>query len=309
LTPCPPDHDLYSIFFKLRPNRPKLHLVTNGARPLAIHSDDDLSLHWQLQSFATKSWAFKVAANIYMYVTDKGRSLRRRGTTLWPEKVQFTPKATVKLARLKYKGNYDPEPLALERFARLMAIHHQVRVTVLGPLAIAELAASGASLAVLTGTEAFTLSDAEIRALKDFVSAGGTLLIDVAGGQAGAADGEGFVRSVKAALAKMFPQGRLVRLAASAPLYQVKGMEIDKVRWRRRTRKQMAGIRTPMLRAIITGDRPAAIFSPQDLTTGLVGCSAHSLDGYYQGSERKPGTAFELMRNIALYAGKAEGRK
>ena len=46
------------------------------------------------------------------------------------------------------------------------------------------------------------------------------------------------------------------------------------------------------------------LISRHDITAGLLGCAGYTLHGYYQGDDRDPGTAFELMRNIALYAGK-----
>ena len=299
-TPCPPKHELYSIHYRLR-GTPRLVIVSNGVRPLAIHTTGDLSLSWQSRRYATRKYDFQAAANVFMYVTDKSTALRRRGTTLWPPKPAEKPDKTLALARLKYEGNYDPEPLAYERFSRLMARQTKTGVKVLGPIPIADLAASGAKLAVLTGTEKFSLSADDIKAIKAFVTGGGTLFIDAAGGER-LGTPTGFVKAAQTVLAAAFPETKLRRLAVTSPLYQMPEMKIKTVRWRRSTRVTMVGNNEPMLRTVVIKDRPAVIFSRLDITAGLLGTPAAGIYGYHPGDVKDPGTAFRLMRNIIMYA-------
>jgi hypothetical protein len=47
---------------------------------------------------------------------------------------------------------------------------------------------------------------------------------------------------------------------------------------------------------VMAGERVGVFFSEEDLTAGLVGYASRSCDGY------DPDSAFELMRNIVLYA-------
>ena len=301
--PCPPEHELYSIHYRLR-GAPRLTVVSNGVRPLAIHAGDDLSLSWQQRRYATRKHDFQVAANVFMYVTDKGTALRRRGTTLWPAEATEPPARTVALARLEYEGNCDPEPLAYERFSRLMALETRTGVKVLGPMAVSDLAASGARLAVLTGTGKFKLSADQIKALKAFVTGGGTLFIDVAGGEKPGA-GKGFANSVETILAAALPGTKLKRLATTSPLYMLSEMEIKRVRWRRSTRVRSIGGKGPMLETIVVNGRPGVIFSRHDVTAGLLGTPVAGIYGYHPGDVKDPGTAFRLMRNIVLYTYKA----
>jgi len=299
-TPCPPKHELYNIHYRLR-GSPRLVIVSNGVRPLAIHTTNDLSLSWQTRKFATRKYDFQAAANVFMYVTDKGTAVRRRGTALWPPRPAVQPAKTLALARLKYKGNYDPEPLAYERFSRLMARHAKTGVKVLAPMPIDELAASGAKLAVLTGTEKFTLSAEETKAIKAFITGGGTLFIDAAGGEKAMAN-TGFVKSVQTLLGAALNDAPLRRLAVGSPLYMMPKMEIKTVKWRRSTRVTMVGKSEPMLRTVIVKGRPGVIFSRLDITAGLLGTPAAGIYGYHPGDVKDPGTAFRLMRNIILYA-------
>jgi len=307
LADAPADHKLYDAVVPLRTRgRPRFKIVSNGVRPLVVHCDDDLSREWQLQNSATKRIAFETAANVYMYFTDLRAAIRARGTTPWPSAPgQFKPTAVCRIARLKYAGNYDPEPLAFERFALLMAHKHQVRVEVADPIAIAGLAKSGAKLATLTGTEAFTLTDAEIADLKAFIAHGGTLFIDAAGGDTGGTKSKGFAAAAKAAIAKIAP-GRLTRVRPSSPIFNIPAMEIKTVNWRRLTRLRMAGVKTPKLQAIVVNNRPAVLFSDLDVTAGLLGNAGHTVHGYSQGNLKDPGSAFKIMRNITLLTGKVK---
>ena len=299
---CPADHPLYNIHYKLK-GRPRFRVVSNGVRPLAIHSSDDLALAWQHGDVATKTPMFQAAANVYIFVTDKLSSVRRRGTTPWPEKTAAQGRA-VSMARVKYGGNYDPEPLACERFARLMAREHDINVKIAPTTPVGEMGKCKAKLAVMTGTKPVNLSVVEINALKAFINGGGTLFIDAAGGDRGSRSEKGFTSSIEAMLAKMYPNQRLRKLPVTDALYARGNMEIHTVRWRRGTMVRMAGVKTPAVRAISQGGRHVVLFSREDVTAALVGYSSAAVYGYHPGKEGRPSSGFDIMRNIILYANK-----
>jgi len=299
LAPCGPTHPLYTIHYKLR-GLPRFSVLSNGVRPLVIHTDTDLARSWQGNRPATSRAAFQGAANVFMVITDKGRALRRRGVSLWPGPARATGK-TVKIARLKHGGDYDPEPLALERFALLMARHARTKVNLAWPVD-ADRIPAGTHLAVLSATGAFTLDAAARAALKKFVTGGGTLLIEAAGGDPGGAETTGFIKAAADLMKDMYPDERLRNLSRSSPLLMMKDMNIGKVTWRRETSVRLAGIDWPQLKAVILDDRPAVIVSHYDITAGLLGASACSIHGYSPGTPTRVGSAFKVMRNIALFA-------
>jgi len=287
LRPLAAAHELFSVHFKVRGLH--FHEISNGVRPLVIHCDFDLPLSWQQRKTKTRKWTFQVAANVAMYVTGKG-ALRPRGVTHWPPDEKFKPTRTLKLARLKHQGNFEPEPLAFERFGRLLGQRNKIRLEVVGPLAIRDLPGSGAKIAALTGTGPLSLPEEDRKVLDGFVTGGGTLVIDAAGGD------EEFDRSARAILAEMY--GRKLRMLATvSKLYTQKGMEINKVRYRGRARIRLGRTGAPTLRAVLVNDRPAVIYSREDITSGLVGYESTTCDGYDVDS------AFEIMRNIVNLAG------
>lgn len=292
LTKLPPDHPLRGAYYEL-PSRVRLSAVTNGVRPLVIHCDDDLSLDWAKRSDAAEAPAFKTAANVYMYVTDRN-PLRNRGVRTFPARPTSLDGREITLVKLKHGGNFDPEPLAHMRFAWLLGGEANVTLNVPGPMEIADLPESGVKIATITGTGELLLSDDQQKTLADFVIGGGTLIVDAAGGS------KAFATSAERVLKKMFPHTArtrgLGRMDLSGPIYRLEGFEIDKVSYRRLTRRRLGGSHRPMLRSISIDGRVGVIFSAEDITSGLLGAPAFGCDGYSSQS------AYQLMRNIVLHS-------
>ncbi|MGB2821581.1 MAG: DUF4159 domain-containing protein, partial [Phycisphaerae bacterium] len=63
LTEAGADHPIYTAYTRL-PATMKFHEVSNGARPLAIHTDEDLALPWQTRQYRSSSQAFQAVANV-----------------------------------------------------------------------------------------------------------------------------------------------------------------------------------------------------------------------------------------------------
>lgn len=281
------NHPIYDIHFKIA--RRRLMGISNGVRLLAIHSPTEVSLAWQMNAHATNKDTFRLGANIYFYVTDKG-SLRNRGVSPWPAAKVFTPDETLKVALVSYGGNYDPEPLAWKRFSILMGNRYRIAVKVSGPMPISELDASEQPLAAMTGTTAFTLTDEQNKALRKYIDSGGTLVVDAAGGA------KPFADAAEKTFAELLPEGRLGPIPANHAIYTRAGWVIEKVSYRKAIRGSIANPHKPRLRGVLYKGRLAIIFSRDDLTAGLVGYPCWGLRGY------KPASAFKIMRNILMYA-------
>jgi len=290
LTKISREHPLYTVHDNLD-GHPPFYEISNGIRSLVLHTDADLSRSWQMQLRLSASRDFKVASNVLMYVTDKGR-LRNRGVSHWPRRPRGGGGKSVTLARVKHDGNWDPEPLAYERFARLMAKEAKIDLKVVGAVPIGRLTTGRARIATLTGTGALTLSAGQKASLKRYVEDGGTLIVDAAGGS------RPFGESARAILREMFGATSVRRLSSSAAIYNQPGHKIAKVSYRRRARLER-GLKTePNLRGVLLDGRLAVILSTEDLTGGLVGCPSYGCVGYTSEA------AFGLMRNAVLMASK-----
>ncbi|MFP4053398.1 MAG: DUF4159 domain-containing protein [Phycisphaerae bacterium] len=309
LTPLGPDHPLYSrsVQNELK-GQPAFHMISNGVRPFVIHTDEDLSLHWQLKRYSSRAKAFEAAQNIVFYVTDKAdpRRVRHRGVSHWPDEPTGTAVATVKVARLKHSGNYNPEPLAYERLSRLFAKQTGIKLEVGEPVSPLKLGESGAKIALMTGTGHAKLTEDEQQALKKFVEGGGTVVIDAAGGN------DTFSDDMRKMLRTLFNDVPL-KLGGRSPVYNVQGVPQGKVRYRlaseKRYQLQPYQSGPPVLKAILVQGRPAVIVSDEDITGGLVGYLGYGIRGYDPGNGVDNGTAYRLMRDIILHASPEAHRK
>jgi len=293
--PCRPDHVIHTdkVYFRLG-GKPVFHVVSNGARPLAIHTDDDLALHWQLGRYATAPTSFQAGANAVRYAAGTFAALRPRGTTHWPAAGPVKTTRTVRLARLKHAGTCDPEPLACERLRLMVARETGVKLEVVGPVEIGKLGDSGAALAMLTGTGDLSVSASDRAALKAFVAAGGTLAIDAAGGD------RAFGQAAGAMLEAMYGRRGVRPLAKSSPLLLRRGFELKRAHYRAQTLARLGGGANYFaLRGVVDEDgRLGVIFSREDLTCGLVGAESLAIQGYTSRC------AYGIMRNIILMVAK-----
>ena len=285
LTPLSKEHPLYTVHFKLK-RQTKIWAISNGVRVLALHTTADIVLPWQKNAVASRGKTFELGANINFFVNDRTMG-RARATSAWPAASGATPSRTVAVARVKYDGNWEPEPLAWRRMKLIMANKWQTNIKLGAPVTWQELDAKQWPLAAVTGTGPLTLSGAEKGALKAYVQAGGTVLMDAAGGS------EPFADSARELAQEMFGKDSVARLGAASPVYKMTGMEISSVKYRKGV---AGGSTTPRLRAATVGGRAAVFISGDDLTTGLLGCPAYGCKGY------APDSAVQLVRNIVLYA-------
>lgn len=293
MRPLPQTHIIHTgQQFVGRPNarRAELQGVSNGARELILLiPTDDLGRAWQRRDMQRPELT-EIAANIYLYAIDKTNSLYKGQTYLVSKKENVETTKTLRLARLQYTGNWNPEPGGWQRMA---AILHNTADTTLDlrdiNLATTDIP-EDVHVAHLTGTTAFRLSDSERERLKKFVDAGGMLIVDSAGG-----NGE-FNTSAEAELRALFgdaaaginqplPEGHAIYNTPSK-------IEIG---YRTFARGKLVGsMSSPRLRGIELNGRLAVVYSPEDLTVGLVGQPVDGIIGY------TPAAATELMKRLLV---------
>lgn len=300
----PDDHLIYNVHFKRQTwgaaaATMKLRGLSNGARELMVLiPNGDPARYWQIQNFSsaqTKPLA-ELATNIYLYAVDKD-ALRSKfkGQSYIVKRTNKAPGQALKVARLEYSGNWNPEPGGWRRFDNLMANTRGIDVTPINvKLGEGKLKASEFKLAHLTGTVKFKLSDGQRKEIQDFVNAGGTLLVDAAGG---ASD---FKDSAEAELEALFPNaGRAIQqtLPLEHPLYSAGGDKVSRVAYRTYAKRTLvSGLNVPRLRGIEVNNRTAVIYSPEDLSVGLVGMTIDGVYGY------TPEWSSKLMEKVVLFS-------
>jgi hypothetical protein len=276
--------------------KPRLTALSNGARELIILEDArDPARYWQTQTVGGSEELHQFFDDIYLYAIDKGEhgGLRNKGETFVVEAdpaIQATQ--TIKVARLEYPGNWNPEPAG---WKRLGAILHNTQKTDLNVQSVklgeGKLDASY-KVAHLTGTFKFSLPAAARVEINKYVAGGGTLILDSCGGDSQCA------ASLEKEIAAIFPDA--VIPVAPLPLQGcpafAAGPPMQFADYRTFARKILGGLRTPRVRGIQINGRMAVFVSAEDLSCGLVGMPIDGIYGY------DPATATAIMENLVLFA-------
>ena len=284
----PQDHPVYTANFPVKTPTEPIRGLSNGLRELIVlFPSGDMSWKWQATGggFLPKSSPYAPLANLLLYVTDRANP-RFKGEDTWIERnpgVQAT--RTARIARLRYDGNWDPEPAGWQRLANSMHNFDQLDLRI-EPTSAPE----GTVLAHLTATKSVQLPLDAKNAIRRYLDAGGLLLLDAAGGSSEAAGSfEGLLRG-------LYPDVAIAPLPLDHPLYHAKnlgGQDIDSVSYRRAP--DLQAIHVPRLRGATAQGKLIAIVSYEDLSGGLVGYSTGGLIGY------TPASAMNLMRNLILW--------
>lgn len=310
MSKLPATHPLYVMGaqMKLRGD-PAMEWATNGIRPLLIHCDADLAKSWQINAIGTEAKNFQIAANLFLHVTDSRP--KKRGHFIWPAAPEKPVGDLVEIARVKWGGktaNWNPEPQALDRFARLMSIESACNVQVLEPVEAAKAATSKAKVLVVSGVGKLELSEEEKQALKKYAEDGGTILFDAAGGD------DVFGNSAQEMLGRIFGVTRVAPVPGGARIFNVANVpngSIQKLRIRTATQTRLQ-LQTDLLdpRARMKcatvqssgAQRIGAYFSREDIScAGLAGYEGLGVDGYAP-SGNWDSAPYILMRNLVLAA-------
>jgi hypothetical protein len=288
LQDLPPNHYVYNATFRPQERFP-LKGVSNNTRLLMLHAPVDIAKRWHGANPKTDRGAFEFGANLFIYATGL-QVPRNRLETLAIAEVSGAPKATIPVARLKYAGDWDPEPWAWTREARAFRRATSAALRPV-PVDIEQLSTKVAPLAHLTGTSPFALTDAQVAALKSYVDAGGVLLIDATGGA------EPVARSIREnVLARAFPGKEAAQIQTDHALLAGAGeglVQIAKPAVRPLVLIQMQQ-KFPRF-AILESGRGAVIVSELDLTSGLLGTNTLGILGY------DPAYAQQFVQNLILW--------
>ena len=274
--------------------KPDVLALSNGTRELMILvPDDDAGRAYQKGDLSAEP-LFQLMANVYLYATDKQKAQLKGDTHVVEPDPKVATTRTVGVARVRYDGNWNPEPAGWDRLAAVLRNGRKVDLKV-ETVDLKDLASAEPRVAHLTGTGAFKPTDDQKAALKGYVASGGTLIVDAAGGS-----GE-FATSVEQALTDVFGAdaagGLSDPLPATSAAYQLDGKPPGKIEYRDFARAKVLGaLDGPRVRAIAVDGRPAVFYSPDDLSTGLVGQPVDGIVGY------APATATDLMTRLVLNA-------
>ncbi len=270
-------------------------VVHNGVRPLAVHCPRQISLDLHLSREDEGARSFQIPANVLLTATDRSPSDAPQ-TRPWPAEIALeTPRATLRVATVKHAANWNPEPLAMRRLASELAGKHRIAMKLNAGVTIEKLTPAAHPIAMMTGTGAMKLSADQKAAIKKYVTTGGTLVIDAAGGD------DAFAQAVRKEILPLLPSAWQSTLTLEHDVYAKGPATIKRVRYRPDTaRKRGEDATRPAVIGVETGGRVAIFFSPHDWTAAMLGAGSAGIDGY------TPDSARAILANILHYAAQAE---
>jgi hypothetical protein len=231
------------------------------------------------------SWKFFV--NMYYYSTEGQPRQRLDSFTASPHGEGGD---NLDIARVKYDGNWNPEPLAWNQQIRFMKGKIDAKVH---EVDLNDLAREKAPLIHIGGTEAMQWTDQQVDALRQYIDGGGVALIEDIGG------GGRFQSSTLQLIGRIYPEQRVRPLASDSPIITgegIGGFDVSQTQWRSYAVRLFGPLTNARLMAVYIDDQPRLIISGEDLSFGMLGAPAWSVIGYSPDSARK------IMTNLALYA-------
>ena len=271
--------------------QPQVRALSNGVRELIVMLPGDMAASWQTYD-TRKEEDFQLASNLYLYAIDKDQTYFKGDTHLEVPDEDAEVKKTLKVARVRYDGNWNPEPAAFEQLATYALNEYGLKLEV-EAVDLAELDMETRPVAHLTGAGEVT-DESLAPVLKAFVEQGGALVIDAAGGD------PAFTTSIERILAEAFGPERLAELTDDTlpgdhPLY-AEGGELGDVGFRLFAEDKVIGaLDRPRLRGFEVDGELRVIYSPEDLTNGVLGAPVDGIYGY------RPSSAKKLMTKALLH--------
>ncbi|MHC4717518.1 MAG: DUF4159 domain-containing protein [Planctomycetota bacterium] len=178
-----PDHPAWSLRFPIdSANRPAITGIGDRCRTRIFVLADNVSDAWRQGRAREHPHLFDLAANLVLYSVG-GRLPAGKFSQSAPPAEPPEGKRHIDVARLKYKGDYNVCPLAIRRLSRRLAHSLPVGLNVLPAVDPGRPIKAGIPVVWLTGNVPPRLSDAEKSNLRDYLTSGGTLLIDPAIGR------------------------------------------------------------------------------------------------------------------------------
>lgn len=271
---------------------PLLLGIDNGVRLLLLICPRDVADAWSRYAVRGKPDDLRLGANVYLYATDKTTPRSRLQTPIIPRHPTVIQR-TVRVARIRYDGRWDVEPAGWSRLEAYLHNETATQVLVSSGVTFDSEELRSFSVAHITGLGPFELSAAERRGLREFLDAGGTLLADAAGGSAE------FTRALEAAVEaairiapQSLPPDSFLLTGRGLP----GGVDLAGTSYRRVARAAAGGAPYPRLMAFTVGARHAVLYSPLDLSAGLLGTRVYNLRGY------EPDSCLRIVRNLLAYA-------
>jgi hypothetical protein len=275
---------------------PEVLCLGDGVRTRVFFLKSDFSGAWHLNRPDESPWAFDFAANVVMYATDQA---------LWPMRLSHksasptagggTAIANIRVARVKYDGDWNVSPHAMDRLHDTLTAALSIGVEQAAPVDLSQAVPQGIDLLWLAGTDAPNLDAKQMDNLKKYLDAGGTIFINAAKGD------EAFGKRATQLLDDTFGAANLAILPASHALLTGDflagiGSNVTAVEFTSALAKDQGADHMPVVFGVHRNDRLAVIFTAMGVTCPAEGAPPFGCRGLATADARR------LACNVLLYA-------
>ena len=288
-------HPIYSARFMLPPgNRPRVLGLGDSCRARVLILADDVSGAWHQGRTDTHGHLFQLGANVVMYTTDLSKPAGQLRTGAARAKPAPTVK-TVTVARIRHRGDWQLGEAAIGRVNDVLAGAVSLGIKEAEAVDLSEPVDDTIALLWLTGTRLGEITAAQRGHLKNYLAAGGTVLIDSAMG------GKQFTQDAAVVLAEIYTPTGLREMPPDHPIITGRfaggmGSDLTKVSYTRAAAAVAPPGEPPKLTVVSLDGRAAAILSPYAVTCPLLDQPTFGCKGL-----AAPDAA-RLAANVVLYA-------
>jgi hypothetical protein len=304
LQPVIPGHPIWRMQDLVRADSPyfgKLWGVEYGCRTCVVYSEHDLSCYWELAQPGRWSRypaaviqqiadALAIGVNVLTYATNrepKGKEQSFDTALVETDVDAETTRGVVEIAKLRHGGGCNDAPGALLNLLRT-ASQGEAKLTIRAAPEMINISDENVfryHLVFMHGRYDFRFTDAERKALREYLERGGTLLADAI------CASQQFTAALRRELAAALPNASLQRIPGDDPIFTTayRGFDIRQVSLRDpqatdEGQPVAARVRQvePQLEGIQIDGRWAVIFSPFDISCALesheaIGCRGYTL--------------------------------
>jgi len=289
LTKLPASHPVYSAHFTLPAQKLPLWAVGNGCREYLFVSPQDLSCAWHKQDYRRDNPLFQIAANLYMYASDKSFRKKIEPLTRLPRSTG-RPEVILTVARLSHPATSDPCPLAIPLLSRLLVARTGLGLEVRPAATYSDMAFRRVLL--ISGRGKVTWKPQQVEAVAKFIKQGGFVLADALLGDRRFADS---LRQLAASALLVAPR----RIGPTDPLitgsFHPAAFDLRRVAYSRALRTRLGPVGPAILEGCRVRGRWVFIISPYDLTNGMSLARPFNSLGY------EPDSATRIAANCILY--------
>jgi uncharacterized protein DUF4159 len=307
LRPIPPDHPLYSCFYKIKKVKardtgeawksmdPPVRGISLGCRLAVVMFDRDVCCGWAGHTHpkglrVEPSDARKLGVNLISYFLANYQLGKQQSVAkVYHEDSKKTREEFI-FPQVVHTGDWDPSPSAAMNLLKFLGKHSTMEVQFKRvPIDLGKTQAFSYPFIYMTGHEDFAFTDAEIRVLRSYLANGGVLLADACCGRGA------FDKAFRRELQKVLPKNPMKELSPKHPIYNSL-VPITKVTYTDWLREKQPDLKTPKLEGVTSGGVLCVIYSRYGLGSQWDGLVRPYARAYSSGD------AVKLGANIITYA-------